>query len=103
MSAGHQTFVDQSGRRSTRRTVPFVDARIARSGIGRDRSNRSGDPGIGGAGTSDAGIGVAGGVNNLLSTRMLQQESSAENRALYEQNRQRQLELQRRSLNVRVL
>jgi hypothetical protein len=103
MAAGHQTFVDQSGRRSVRRTVPFVDARIARSGIERDRSNRSGGPSIGGGGASDGGIGVAGGFNNLLSTRMLQQESSAENRALYEQDRQRQLELQRRSLDVRVL
>lgn len=103
MAAGHQTFVDRTGRRVDRRTVPLVDARIARSGIGRDPSNRSGNPGQGGWGTGDGGIGVAGGFNNLLSTRMLQQESSAENRALYEQDRQRQLELQRRSLDVRVL
>ncbi|SCB55873.1 hypothetical protein GA0061098_10583 [Bradyrhizobium shewense] len=103
MAAGHQVFVDQSGRRSTRRSVPLVDARFARSNGGRDLSNRNGDPASGGWGAGDGAVGVAGGFNNLLSTRMLQQESSAENRALYEQDRQRQLELQRRSLDVRVL
>jgi hypothetical protein len=34
---------------------------------------------------------------------MLQQDSSAANRALHEQDRQRQLALQRRSTDVRVL
>ena len=100
MAAGHQTFVDQSGRRSVRRMVPFVDAR---SGIGRNRDARFGAAPSGGVGNGDSGIGVPGAFNNLLSTRMLQQDSSAENRALYEQDRQRQLELQRRSLDVRVL
>jgi len=98
MAAGHQTVVvDRSGRRAVRRTVPRVDAPIARLG-----TRRSGDPAFV-AGGGDSAVGVAGSFNNLLSTRMLQQESSAENRALYEQDRQRQLELQRRSLDVRVL
>jgi hypothetical protein len=105
MAAGHQTVVDRSGRRTVRRMVPFFDAPIARSGIGRNggpgfAANRSG---VGVAGNGDTGFGVAGSFNNLLSTRILQQESGAENRALYEQDRQRQLELQRRSLDVRVL
>jgi hypothetical protein len=63
--------------------VPRVDASVARLGTGRNTG-----PGFGANG--DSGIGVAGGFNNLRSTRMLQQESSAENRALYEQDRQRQ-------------
>jgi hypothetical protein len=54
----------------------------------------NGGPGVGG---------LAGSFNTILSTRMLQQESGPENRALYEQDRQRQLELQRRSQDVRVL
>lgn len=88
--------------------VPFVDAPMARSSVARgadsrSRAARTGDPGIGGATNGDGSVGVVGAFNNLLSTRMLQQESSAENRALYEQDRQRQLALQRRSLDVRVL
>jgi hypothetical protein len=52
-------------------------------------------PGLGAAdGTGYTALGPTGAFNSLLSTRMLQQESSAENRALYEQDRQRQLELQ---------
>jgi hypothetical protein len=97
MAAGHQTIIDRSGKRTLRRTVPLVDAPIARSGGGRGA-----DPGVA-LSRNDSGLGVAGSFNNLLSTRMLQQESGAENRALYEQDRQRQLELQRRSLDVRVL
>jgi hypothetical protein len=108
MAAGHQTFVDRSGRRSIRRSVPRVDAPMARSrfiGGEAPRVARNGDPGTGGVDGDGGGggVGVAGSFNNLLSTRMLQQESSAENRALYEQDRQRQLALQRRSLDVRVL
>jgi hypothetical protein len=98
MAAGHQTIVDSSGRRTVRRMVPLVDASIARLGTGRN-----GNAGLTVAGNGAPGLGVAGSFNNLLSTRMLQQESGAENRALYEQDRQRQLELQRRSLDVRVL
>ena len=97
MAAGHQAVVDRSGRRTLRRVVPRVDAPMARSGTSRD-GDASFVPGRG-----DTGVGVTGAFNNLLSTRMLQQELSAENRALYEQDRQRQLELQRRSLDVRVL
>ncbi len=98
MAAGQQTVVDSSGNRTVRRMVPHIDAQIA--GLGASRSGRSA---LAVAGNPDSGLGVAGGFNNLLSTRMLQQESGAENRALYEQDRQRQLELQRRSLDVRVL
>lgn len=97
MAAGHQAVVDRAGRRSLRRVVPRVDAPMARSGTSRD-----GDAGFV-PGSGETGVGVTGAFNNLLSTRMLQQESSAANRALYEQDRQRQLELQRRSLDVRVL
>lgn len=102
MAAGDQTIVSPSGRVSVRRSVPFVDAPLARSGSGRngDRRFARGAPGVSDGGD---GIGVAGGFNNLLSTRMLQQESGAENRALYEQDRQRQLELQRRATDIRVL
>ncbi len=93
-----------------RRMVPLIDAPIARSGNFANRRT-NGDPGAsgtsggGGAGgvAGPEGLGVAGGFNSLLSTRMLQQESGAENRALYEQDRQRQLELQRRSTDIRVL
>jgi hypothetical protein len=88
MAAGHQTIVDQSGKRTLRRTVPTTDARVARLGRGPDGTPVSGSPGQ---------------FNTILSTRMLQQDSSAENRALYEQDRQRQLELQRQSQDVRVL
>jgi len=92
MAAGHQTIVDHStGRRTTRRTVPTTDTPIARSGGGR---NGNGPPVYGNN---------SGQFNTILSTRMLQQDSSAENRALYEQDRQRQLELQRQSQDVRVL
>lgn len=100
MAAGHQTVVDRSGRRTFRRMVPLIDAPMARLGTSRSRA-----PGLNGPDSNGdtGGIGVAGSFNNLLSTRMLQQESGAENRALYEQDRQRQLELQRRSLDVRVL
>lgn len=97
MAAGNQTVVDSSGKRTLRRMVPLIDAPIARSGTGRTAG-----PGFGVA-NGDTGFGPGGSFNNLLSTRMLQQESGAENRALYEQDRQRQLELQRRSLDVRVL
>jgi hypothetical protein len=97
MAAGHQTVVGPSGRRTIRRMVPLIDAPIARLGTGRN-----GGPGFGVA-NGDTGFGPGGSFNNLLSTRMLQQEYGAENRALYEQDRQRQLELQRRSLDVRVL
>jgi len=99
MSAGQQTIVDTSGKRTVRRMVPLIDAPIAGLGAGR-----SGASSLAVARNVDAGaLGVGGSFNNLLSTRMLQQESGAENRALYEQDRQRQLELQRRSLDVRVL
>jgi hypothetical protein len=98
MAAGHQVFVDRSGRRFVRRMVPLVDAQTARLG-----ARRAGVRSNGGAADDSTAMGVAGSFNNLLSTRMLQQESGAENRALYEQDRQRQLELQRRSLDVRVL
>jgi hypothetical protein len=101
MAAGDQTVFEPSGRVSVRRSVPFVDAPMARSGFGRNGDRRFARGAPGGAG--DGGLGVAGGFNNLLSTRMLQQESGAENRALYEQDRQRQLELQRRSTDIRVL
>jgi hypothetical protein len=98
MAAGQQTVVDSSGKRLVRRMVPFIDAPIAGSAISTaGRSNLAAVRG------TDAGLGVNGSFNNLLSTRMLQQQSGAENRALYEQDRQRQLELQRRSLDVRVL
>jgi hypothetical protein len=101
------------GRFFTRQIVPRIDAGIARFGdrnVAR-RNLRNGDPGssgvrdgggVAGVGGPE-GLGVAGGFNSLLSTRMLQQESGAENRALYEQDRQRQLELQRRSTDIRVL
>jgi hypothetical protein len=89
-------------RMVVRRMVPFIDAPIARSGSRNVANRRNGDPGSAGV-AGPEGIGVAGGFNSLLSTRMLQQESGAENRALYEQDRQRQLELQRRSTDVRVL
>ncbi len=102
MTAGQQTIVGPSGRMITRRTVPMVDAGIARFGGRAARSFRNGDPGAGGVGGAE-GIGVAGGFNNVLSTRMLQQDSSAANRALYELDRQRQLELQRRATDIRVL
>lgn len=94
MTAGHQTIVDQStGRRTTRRTVPNTDVPIARSGGGRN-----------GDGNSTPVYGNnSGQFNTILSTRMLQQDSSAENRALYELDRQRQLQLQRQSQDVRVL
>jgi hypothetical protein len=100
MTAGQQTIAGPNGRMITRRTVPMVDAGIAR--FGARRSFRNGDPGVGGIGGAE-GIGVAGGFNNVLSTRMLQQDSGAANRALYELDRQRQLELQRRATDVRVL
>jgi hypothetical protein len=89
MAAGQQTVVDRSGNRTLRRTVPRIDAPMARLG-----NDLNGGPGVGG---------LAGSFNTILSTRMLQQESGPENRALYEQDRQRQLELQRRSQDVRVL
>lgn len=98
MAAGQQTIVDSSGKRTVRRMVPLIDAPIA--GLGAGRNGRA--P-LAAASNVDSGLGVAGSFNNLLSTRMLQQESGAENRALYEQDRQRQLDLQRRSLDVRVL
>jgi hypothetical protein len=98
MAAGHQTVVDRSGKRTVRRMVPLIDAPVA--GL---RTRRDGGPGFTAASNVDSGLGVNGSFNNLLSTRMLQQQSGAENRALYEQDRQRQLELQRRSLDVRVL
>jgi hypothetical protein len=103
-------------RVTVRRMVPLIDAPIARSGgrnVADNRRRSNGDPGASGASGNSGnsgggvagpeGIGVAGGFNSLLSTRMLQQESGAENRALYEQDRQRQLELQRRSTDIRVL
>jgi hypothetical protein len=98
MAAGHQTYVDRgSGKPTQRRIVPRVDALVGRLGTRRNGV-------LGGAAPDDgSALGVAGSFNNLLSTRMLQQESGAENRALYEQDRQRQLELQRRALDVRVL
>jgi hypothetical protein len=105
MAAGDQTIMQPSGKMATRQAVPRIDARMlgGDGGGGTGRSNlRNGDPGSGGV-AGPEGLGVAGGFNNLLSTRMLQQESGAENRALYEQDRQRQLELQRRSTDVRVL
>ena len=95
MAAGQQAVVDRSGRQTLRRMVPRIDAPMARLGTGRN--------GIVSSSSSNGDYGPAGSFNNLLSTRMLQQESGAENRALYEQDRQRQLELQRRSLDVRVL
>jgi hypothetical protein len=98
MAAGKQTVVDKSGKPTVRRMVPRVDAPIARLGPGPQ-----GAPTLGVDGTGYTALGPAGAFNSLLSTRMLQQESSAENRALYEQDRQRQLESQRRALNVRVL
>jgi hypothetical protein len=103
MSAGEQTHVTPSGGLATRQVVPRVDAGMARFGGGRTARNfRNGDPGSAGV-AGPEGLGVAGGFNNLLSTRMLQQESGAENRALYELDRQRQLELQRRATDIRVL
>jgi hypothetical protein len=108
MAAGQQTVPNPTLPPGTlgqkmivRRMVPLIDAPIARSG-GRNVARRNGDPGSAGV-AGPEGLGVAGGFNSLLSTRMLQQESGAENRALYEQDRQRQLELQRRSTDVRVL
>jgi len=83
MAAGPQTVTDQSGRRLVRRTAPLIDSPMARN-------------------ISSAGLGIVPG-NTVLSTRLLQQDSGAENRALYEQDRQRQLELQRQSNDVRVL
>jgi hypothetical protein len=97
MAAGHQTVVNSSGKSVVvRRMVPFIDA------VGSANST-SGRANVAVAPNTDPGLGVNGSFNNLLSTRMLQQQSGAENRALYEQDRQRQLELQRRSLDVRVL
>ena len=78
--------------------VPYIDAPLVGSAV-----NPSGRSNLTFARGADPGLGVNGSFNNLLSTRMLQQQSGAENRALYEQDRQRQLELQRRSLDVRVL
>jgi hypothetical protein len=98
MTADKQTVVDSSGRTVLRSIVPRVDAPIARLGSGR-----GGVAAVGVAGTGYDAPGPAGAFNSLLSTRMLQQESGAESRALYEQDRQRQLELQRRALDVRVL
>lgn len=102
MAAEKVPVVGPSGRVSFRRSVPYVDAPMAgaNSRSGGDRRFAAGAPRGGDGG---GGIGVAGGFNNLLSTRMLQQESGAENRALYEQERQRQLELQRRATDIRVL
>jgi hypothetical protein len=104
MAAGDQNIKQASGRMAIRQAVPRIDARIlGGSGGGTGRSNlRNGEPDSAGVAGPGA-LGVAGGFNNLLSTRMLQQESGAENRALYEQDRQRQLELQRRATDVRVL
>jgi len=84
MAAESQTTTDRSGKLVTRRMAPVIDSRLA-----RNVSN-------GGPGTGFFG-------NTLLSTRLLEQDSGAENRALYEQDRQRQLELQRQSNDVRVL
>ncbi len=98
MAAGHQTVIASSGKRVVRRMVPFIDAPLVGSA-----TNTSGRSNLTFARSTDPGLGVNGSFNNLLSTRMLQQQSGAENRALYEQDRQRQLELQRRSLDVRVL
>jgi hypothetical protein len=103
MAAGDQTIVTPAGRVvATRQAVPRVDARVMGGRNFVAGRARNGDPGSAGVGGSE-GLGVAGGFNNLLSTRMLQQESSAVNRALYEQDRQRQLELQRGAADVRVL
>lgn len=86
MAAGQQPVVKSGKVVAFRRTVPRVDAPLARGG------------------TAGAPVyGSNGSFNAILTTRMLQQESSAENRALYEQDRQRQLELQRQSQDVRVL
>jgi hypothetical protein len=98
MATEKQTVVDKSGKQIARRMVPHVDAAIVRLGPGSQRA-----PGLGVDGTGYTALGPTGAFNSLLSTRMLQQESSAENRALYEQDRQRQLELQRRAADVRVL
>ncbi len=99
MAAEKLPVVEPSGRVSFRRSVPYVDVPMAGAGFRRgDRRFAGGAPGGG-----DGGLGVSGGFNNLLSTRMLQQDSGAENRALYEQDRQRQLELQRRATDIRVL
>jgi hypothetical protein len=107
MAAGEQIHVTPSGRRVARQVVPRIDARVLGGGDGSRtaRDFRTGDPGSGGGGgiAGPGALGVAGGFNNLLSTRMLQQESGAENRALYELDRQRQLELQRRATDIRVL
>jgi hypothetical protein len=107
MAAGDQNIMQPSGRMAIRQAVPRIDARVLGGNgggnfVGRSNLVRNGDPGSAGV-AGPEGLGVAGGFNNLLSTRMLQQESGAENRALYEQDRQRQLELQRRSTDVRVL
>jgi hypothetical protein len=102
MAAEKLPVVDPSGRVSFRRSVPFVDAPMAGVGLRRSGGRRFARGAPGGS-DGDGGLGVAGGFNNLLSTRMLQQESGAENRALYEQDRQRQLELQRRATDIRVL
>ena len=89
MTAGHQPVVDRAGRTvALRRSVPRVDAPMARSAAG------GGPPVVGNS---------PGQFNSILSTRILQQESGPENRALYELDRQRQLELQRQSQDVRVL
>jgi hypothetical protein len=105
MAAEGRPVIGPNGPVVLRRTVPFVDVPMARFSSGRNvarRNFRDGDPSAGGGGGSE-GLGVAGGFNNLISTRMLQQDSSAANRVLYEQDRQRQLELQRRATDVRVL
>ena len=106
MSAGQQTQMTTrmtpSGRLATRPLVPRIDAGMDRFGGARTARFRNGAPAPAGVGGPE-GLGVAGGFNNLLSTRMLQQESGPENRALYELDRQRQLELQRRATDIRVL
>ena len=90
MAAGQQpqVAVDQTGRRRVvelTKGIPRIDAPVALFG------------GFNGG----FGAGIPG--NTVLSTRLLQQESGPENRAMYEQDRQRQLELQRRSTDVRVI
>lgn len=84
MAAGPQTVTDRSGRQLVRRSAPVIDSQLARN-------------------ISNSGVGAGIPGNTVLSTRLLQQDSGAENRALYEQDRQRQLELQRQSNDVRVL
>jgi hypothetical protein len=83
MCAGSQTVTDRSGRRFTRRSAPLIDSRLARN-------------------VSTGGLGAGFFGNTLLSTRLLQQDSGAENRCLHEQEVQHQLELQRQSNDVIV-